>query len=257
MAEETNHVWAIAYIDRSLLKNVESDLVNYDYTEIECYIPTVKILKKKFKGKAQFEFQPLLFNYGFFKIPYELACIPDYLMTLRYRIGCIYGWVKDPSTALTTIPHLREDNESSNQALSEEEFMNDEDLSKMYKNLPQCALAKEKEIRVLKNAEDKMSIFCKEDIDRIKKGDYIILQTYPWEGIRAKILNISHKTKEVKVELDMDTAMRKVTVSFDNVFYTVYKHHDVDKDPKEGYLEDIKNRSKTGSIDRIIHKMTY
>jgi len=257
MAEKTKYVWAIAYIDRDLLKKVESDLANYDYDEVECYIPTVKLLKKKFKGKSQFEFQPLLFNYGFFKIPYELACIPDYLMTLRYRIGCIYGWVKDPSMALTTMPQLREDNTTSHEALSEAEFLDDIELSKMYKNLPQCALARESEINSLKRSESNLSIFCKEDIDRIKKGDYIILQVYPWEGIRAKILSISHKKKEVRVELDMDTTMRNVAVSFDNVFYTIYKNHNADKDPRESYIEDIKNRSKSGSIDRIIHKMSF
>ena len=61
--------WAIAYINRDFIDRVEIDLGKYKkYEAVKAYIPTVRILRKKFKGKDIFEHVHLLFNYGFFQI---------------------------------------------------------------------------------------------------------------------------------------------------------------------------------------------
>ena len=69
-----DHVWVIAYINRDYVERVESDLLKHGFGSIHVYIPTVRILKKQFKNKNIYDYIPLLFNYGFFQLPYDKAC---------------------------------------------------------------------------------------------------------------------------------------------------------------------------------------
>ena len=252
---DQKYVWAIAYINRDSLHKVEEELKQYEYEFIDCYVPTVRMLKKKFKGKDQFEFLPLLFNYGFFKIPYEHACNPDWLISLRSRIECIYGWVKDPTKAISEIPHLRSDNKDSDIGRDLSDFEEESILAEYYRNLPQCALATDKEVNRLKKSSDTLSVFSEEDIDRIKEGDHIILKGYPFENIPAEVLKINKSKKFVQVRLDIESHMKTIKVSFENVFYTVYSGDNPEGNMKEQLIEDINLRNPNRSKDSIYHNI--
>lgn len=225
-----NKIWLIAYINRSFIKNVEIELKQYGYTDIEAYIPTINILKKQFKGKQLYEVVPLLFNYGFFKVPLKDAQNPEYLMTLRHRITCIYGWVKDPCRTMRSSPRLRTDNDN---------FSN---------SLPKVAIASDKEIANLIKSSKEMGTYSSEDISRLKKGDYIKLEGYPFDGIPAEIVEIKSKKKEVIVKLLIESVVREVTVSFDNIFYTIYK--DYDETPHNRSIDSMSQ----GLVDSITFK---
>lgn len=230
-----NHskVWLIAYINRSFIDSVTRELIQYDYDDIEAYIPTVRVLRKTFKGQRMFEFVPLLFNYGFFKVPYQLACSAEALLELRSRITAIYGWVKDPTvTLLNDGPGLRFDNEN---------FINAK---------PKAAVATDKEVARMIKASESMSIFSAEDLARFKPGQYIKLEGYPFDNMPAEIVKINPKKREVKVKLLMDAIVKEVTVSFDNVFYSIYKNYD----EYENNLSSDEMNEKFGenAIDNII-----
>lgn len=234
MAKKDNHVWIISYINRDFISKVQDELNHYESLQgIEVYIPTIKLLKKKAKGKNEFQELPLLFNYGFFKVRYEDATNIDFLMAMRHRISCIYAWVKDPSKAVKTRPNLNVGNTESRDAL------------------PAAAIATDKEVsRMVKACKD-LSIFDKEEIDRIEIGSYITLEGYPFDGIDAKILSINHKRKEVKVELQLGELFREVRVSFENVFYTVYKGFE--NKTRERSIEDM---GDINIIDSLVFKNT-
>ena len=233
-AFEDKDVWLIAYINRSYISIANEELESYEYDEIEAYIPTVRLLKKQFKGKQVFEFVPLLFNYGFFKMPYEKACNTEYISELRQRITCIYGWVKDPIKAMGKNPHLRVDNEG------------------LIKAIPKAALATDEEVSRLIKASDSMSIYNTEDLDRIKAGDYIKLEGYPFDGMPAEILSINKKKREVVVKLLLDVMVKKVTVSFDNVFYSVYKNFK--EEGRESSTDALKENYGQNAVDYLTHK---
>lgn len=234
MGINSNHVWVIAYINRTHMSIVEQELTQWEYKDVEAYIPTVKVLKKQFKGKQLFEMVPLLFNYGFFKIPYNDACNPEFLMTLRHRISCIYAWVKDPITTLSESPRLRTDNGN---------FTN---------SIPKAATATDKEITHLVKASATNGIYTQDDLKQFKTGDYIKLEGYPFEGMPAEILKINHKRGEVKVKLMMDEIVKEVTVSFENVFYTIYK--DYSEKGRETSTDELKEKYGENSIDHITWK---
>lgn len=227
-----NDTWLIAYINRDFINIASEELKKYEeFEDLEVYIPTVKVLKKKAKGKDVFEELPLLFNYGFFKMPLEQATNPDFLMQMRYRITCIYAWVKDPSKAIHNRPNLNIENKSDNMAI------------------PAAAIAKDEEITRMVKACNEMSIFDEDEIDNLEIGSFVKLEGYPFEGIDAKILDIDKKKKQVTVELQLDSVFKEVKVSFENVFYTVYKGFE--NKSREKSLEEM---GDINLIDSLIFK---
>lgn len=234
---ENKKIWVVAYINRDFIDRAEIELQRYGHDEIEAYIPTVRLLKKKFKGKNLFEFVPLLFNYGFFKIPYHQAVNPDFLMELRHHVTCIYAWVKDPAKNITNKSGLKSDNSNNTDAL------------------PNCATATDKEVARMIKASESMSIYCAEDLKRFQPGDHLQLQGYPFEGMPAEIIKINHKKREVIVKLNIEAIVREVTVSFENVFYTVYKNFN--ENLREDSSDEMIEKYGSNAIDHITFKKQY
>lgn len=231
MGRYSNTVWCIAYINRDHIGIAEEELKRYKYN-VTAYIPTVKILKKKFKGKYIFEFVPLLFNYGFFKINYKEATDPKFLMELRNRITCIYGWVKDPTKAIYSSPRLSASN------------------SDTYSGISVTALATDKEVaRLIKKAKA-ISIYSAEDLARLQPGDYIKLKGYPFDDMPAEIISINLRKKEVKVSLLMDVMIKQITVSFENVFYTIYQG--LNENSKEKSYDETSENFGPNSLDKML-----
>ena len=225
MPVNKEYVWVIAYINRKFVKNIENELRTYKYN-VEPYIPMIKVLKKKYKGKDIFEFVPLLMNYGFFKVSYHDACNPDFLMELRYRVSAIYGWVKDFSR------------------------LNTDGVPKEDKALPAIALATDAEVTRLIKSTEVLNIYSKDELDRFKPGDWITLKGYPFDNMPAEIVKIKKKSQEVVVKLQMELAFKTITVSFENIFYSIYDEESI----KEDSLDDLSEAHGDYIIDKITFK---
>lgn len=226
-------VWCIAYINRDHIHTVEEELRKYNY-DVVAYIPTVKILKKQFKGKSIFEFVPLLFNYGFFKIRYKDATNSDFLLELRNRITCLVGWVKDPTKTMSRAPRLRTDNADN------------------ISGIKAAATATDKEIARLTKESAAMSIYSAEDLSKFKKGDYIKLKGYPFDDMPAEIISINLKKREVRVSLLLEMLVKEVTVSFENVFYTIYQG--LDEKSKEDSYDELGDKYGQNTVDKMIYQ---
>lgn len=204
--------WCIAYIDAEYIEKVTTELAKYrEYREIEAYIPTVKILKKTFKGKQTFENVPLLFNYGFFKIPRKYAIHYKFLDDLKDNISCIFAWIKDPHKLVARNPKLR---------LNEKAFYSEKEIP--------IATATSKEISELIKKSFNYSAHSSDEIDRVKPGDQITLHGYPFEGVLATIVEINPKKEVVKVKINIFDQQRDVEVDYDNVFFTMYHSKNYD-----------------------------
>lgn len=204
--------WCIAYIDGTHIDKVTRELAKHkEYAEVEAYIPTIKILKKTFKGKQTFEEVPLLFNYGFFKIPRKFAIYPKFLEELKNDISCIYDWVKDPHKIRKTKPGLK---------LGEREVYSEKDIM--------AATANIKEITELIKKSFNYSAHSSEDIQQLAPGNIITLHGYPFEGMTAKVVEINPKKETVRVKLTIFDQLRDVNVSYDNVFFTIYHSKNYD-----------------------------
>ena len=233
-------IWVLAYIDKDHIDKLQRELdKNNQYIGIEAQIPTVKVLKKQFKGKEHFDNIPLLFNYGFFKIPILWAMSYDLLDKIRKDISCISHWVKDP--AKVYLSHTRADLTKTQELGS--------------KDVPCATVRAEDVMRLIKYAQEE-SIHSSNDIDELKTDSIVTLMAYPFEGMEAKVVEVDKKHKKVKVLLRLDMtegenefADKITTVSFDNVFYSIYRgayHEDYNK---EKTLTDYQSKTKTGSYD--------
>lgn len=227
-------VWVIAYIDSSYIGRVNDDLSKYpEYKDVTAYIPTVKLLKKSFKGKNTFEEVPLLFNYGFFKMPRKYAIHKNYLENLKRDVACIFSWVNDPSKVFSVKPKIRPDGKS---------------IYTDNNNIPVATATAEEVSRVLKETFN-YSAHDQTDIDKLKPGDRIVLHGYPWENIEAEVVEINQKKQELKVKIRIFDVMKDVKVSFDNVFFSVYHNKNYDDSVILAQSMDM-----TTSLDKKTHK---
>lgn len=254
MAKKTKviiYVWAIAYINHENIGRIDTELRNHQYTKqgITSYIPTIKLLKKKFKGKNQFDTLPLLFNYGFFRIPLSNACDADWLMEFKKNISGIYGWVKDPLLTPKDGKGIPKKN-GFEHAMKNIDFSTNLDLSIPLKYYTQCALATNEEIENLIESEKLISLYNKSDIDSLEVGQLIRLRGYPFAGIDAEVIDINHKKEYIKVRLEgLEGNIQTAEVSFANVLYTAYSGFETDL--TNNLSIDDRDTGVPGMIDKV------
>ena len=230
-------VWVTAYIDRDHLSTVEKDLITFGFSAVRVFIPTVRVLKKRFKNHNVYEYVPLLFNYGFFNIPYSNACDPSFLKRLKNKIPAIYAWVRDPIKTIKTSPNLRVDNTQGVRPL---------DTS--------IAIVNEEEIAELIKTSEHLSVFSDDIADKLKEGQFITLKGYPYEGMPAEIQKIDRAKRKIKVKLLLECVIAEATISYENIFYTVYS--DYGSNMRESSIEDIEYKNSR-VMDKIYANIYY
>lgn len=221
------YVWLIAYINPDYIYRVNKDLSRFD--NIRAYIPTVKVLKKKLKKKKYWEHIPLLFNYGFFKVPEYQANNEILMEKVKERVACISGWVKDITQ--TTEP-------KGNKAEK--------------KDHSPIARSSKQDIINLKELQKTISIYDKSAIDSLCIGDVLTLKGYPFDGLEAEVLSINKDKKTVTVSLkESASLLKEVEVDFDNILYTIYKGNFDDSLMNHFSLDEYYNSRKISKILRI------
>lgn len=218
--------WSIAHIDMSELHFLNSELRKHTaYEPIEAYIPTINILKKKLKGKNHFDQIPLLFNYGFFRVPKYFITNPHFMDMMKKDIKCIHSWMTDPIVVKTG---------------------RSIDSTPFYLSNPKgIALATDMEIARIKLQERRQSIYSAKDIDLLTVGMIITLKKYPFDGLSARITEIQRDKQKVLVEILLGTPMtdKPISVSFDNIFYSAYQDS-ADSEMREQSIESIQAKYK-------------
>lgn len=253
-----DYIWVVAYINRDYINSVETDLLKFKLGAIKVFIPTVRILKKQFKQKNIYEYVPLLFNYGFFQLPYKKACDPEFLRTLKEKIPAIHSWVKDPLQVIKSKPNLRMDNKGTGLQEGEDPEKKVEEegpkILKKKKEIPKVAYVNEEEIANLIRVSESMSVFSDEIVTKLEIGQFITLKGYPYEGMPAEIVNINYTRKQIKVRLLLECMITEAVVHFENIFYTVYSDYNMEQ--KEDSLDEIDTKYKR-NLDKIFAKINY
>lgn len=233
-------IWLIAYIDKDHIDKLQRELdKNNQYIGMEAQVPTVKILKKKLKGKEHFDDIPLLFNYGFFKVPLTYALNSDLLKKIKEDISCISHWVKDP--AKVYISHSKSE-------LTKNIILGSRDV-------PCATISEEEVIRLSIYARDE-SIHSSTEIDELKEGQIVNLVGYPFEGMQAKVISVDKKSKKVEVRMKLNLREEEdgeliedqfsdnpMKVSFDNVFWSIYRGSYSEDYNKEKSMTDYQSKT--------------
>lgn len=211
MKKRSPYSYCIFYMERKYSHLIKKELIEWGYDDLKVVIPMVKILKRTVKGKMVFEEVPILFNYGFMRIPTEKAYSRPYLTKLRRRISGIRTWLRSTETMHERKKKIRIDN------------------SEDFDDFSLVATCSRKDVRRfirMARANKKYSI---EDLMNVKPGDYIILKGYPYEGIDSTVLDVNYTNKTVKVLIYPEHGKMEVNLDFDSVLYSVYQNSDPDK----------------------------
>lgn len=238
--EKDKYIWAIARIDRDNVDSILGDFKKLGYN-VSVKIPCVKILKKKFKNKLHFQNVPLLFDYGFIGIPWDIANSREELQSIKEDIPGILGWL-----FLSTGEVLYRRRKLKDRFIELYPDIDDEDVEDKFANFYLKKIIKVKtvpyqEVCRLMDICENFSIFSSEDLDRIKIGDFITLRGYPFDNMYAEVLEINDKSKSVTVSISGLGYVREVKVSYDNLYYTIYSG--LDESLSNLFLENSYNLS--------------
>ena len=98
MKKRIPYSYVIFYLERKYYHLIEKELKEKGYENIKVIIPTLDILKRTVKGKMVFESVPILFNYGFMRMPTENAFSRPFLNKLKRNISGIRTFLKSTET---------------------------------------------------------------------------------------------------------------------------------------------------------------
>ena len=226
---DIEYLWCIAYINKTFIHTIGRDLESFGFADIKFNVPTVRVLKKRFKGKNFYEEVPLLFNYGFFRIPLDRARDKDYLQRMKVAINGIYNWLYRTQGSLPktcSIPPI------------------------LVGSIKMSELAKLKRV-ALEN-----SIYAADEVDGLGVGKYIILRGYPFEGMLAEVVKIHSKKQMAKVNLLEGGLLNEVTVHFSNIFYSIYTGHE-DPTPSDNTIEGLISKSRVNQQQVFIDPSSH
>lgn len=203
------YCYCIFYLERKYFRRIDQDLKKKGYKNIRAIIPELSLLKKSIKGKTYYEDVPILFNYGFMRIPWYKAYSRPFINKLKRDIPGIRTFLKSTQTL-----HKKKGKKSR--------IENAED----WDDFSMVATCTRKEVRRFIRMAKNNKKYSLEDLLSIKIGDYVTLKLYPYEGVEAVIKDISQRDKTVKVQLFPRMGTMEVVLPIDHVLYSVYQEYD-------------------------------
>lgn len=205
-----SYQWVLFYIEIKYYKNINKELKEKGYKHIRAVVPTLYLFKKRQKGKDIYEEVPLLFNYGFMKMPTDKAFSRTFLNKLAKSISGIRTFVKSTSTMHPRKKKARIDNA--------EDF---DDFSIV------ATVSREEVKRFRKLA--KLEPFSKEELSHLEPGTYLTLRSYPYEGVPAVIRSVDIINQKVNVFIYPQDSNIVTEIPIENVLYSIYNDYDEDK----------------------------
>lgn len=209
--------YCIIYLEDKYYRNINRELEKRGYDDIKAIVPTVTILKgSTSRGKLVYKEEPVLFNFGFLKMPSIKTVDRNFLRVLVKQIPGIRGFLKNTESL-----HPRKKKKARVENID------------IWDDFSIVATCDRKEVRRFLRIQDENKRFSVTDLVSLKPGDYVNLKGYPYEGVDATILEIDHNNKRVKLLMYPQNGKLEVWLPFDNVIYSVYQNYD----PRKLYVD--------------------
>ena len=209
--KKQRYVYVAFKLHQKFYKSIARDLKKFGFKYVKAYVPTIKILTKTIKGEDIYEEVPLLFIYGFLKLPTYMAFDRYYLEDLRKSIPGINSFLKTVQFMHNLKKKARIDN------------IDIFDDFSVANSVPRT------EVKRLKKISKNNEIFNIDDIARICVGDYLVLRGYPYDGMEAEILEIKQSEQKIKVQITCGESLIVNEVDFQNIIYSVYQNYNEDR----------------------------
>ena len=200
-----NFVYAIVRVNDETFLNIQHELDIAGFSYLKAVVHHVPVLvSTRGGGKKEYIQVPLLFNYGFIRVPLELLYNREFVNEIPKVVPSIYGWLLSPEHLHKKKIKMRVDNRD------------------IWDDFTQVAIASKKEVLHLKRLAKAHQVFGLEDLATVPIGSYITLRGYPYEGLGATLLEVNLNTKQVKVQICETIASLDIWLDFEHVYYSPY-----------------------------------
>lgn len=227
MGKKTPYVYTICRIDTKDWKNINPELAEHGYKDIKCFVPTLTIVKKTYRGqKKEIEEVPMLFNYGFVRMRSEIAYNRNFLFHLKREIPGIVSFLKSLDSMHTRKKRRRVDNA--------EDW---DDFSKV-------ATVTKKEFRHYMKMSRANQVFSLDEV-MVNVGDFVVMRGYPLDGMLAKVLDFNYPNKTAIVEIyPGEGSVLSMQIPLENILYSPYEHYQEDLLASKIEFQDLSNTSE-------------
>lgn len=224
MKKKTPYVYTICRIDTKDWRNINYELNERGYEDIKCFVPTLTMVKKTYRGqKKEVEEVPLLFNYGFVRMRSEKAYNRNFLFYLKREIPGIVSFLKSLDSMHTKKKRRRVDNA--------EDW---DDFSKV-------ATVTKKEFRHYMRLSRANQVFSLDEV-MVNVGDFVVMRGYPLDGMPAKVLDFNYPNKTAIVEIyPGEGSVLSMQIPLENILYSPYEHYQEDLLASKIEFQDLSN----------------
>ena len=224
MKKKTPYVYTICRIDTKDWRNINHELVEHGYKDIKCFVPTLTMVKKTYRGqKKEVEEVPMLFNYGFIRMRSEVAYNRNFLFHLKREIPGIVSFLKSLDSMHVKKKRRRVDNA--------EDW---DDFSKV-------ATVTKKEFRHYMRLSRANQVFSLDEV-MVNVGDFLVMRGYPLDGMPAKVLDFNYPNKTAIVEIyPGEGSVLSMQIPLENILYSPYEHYQEDLLASKIEFQDLSN----------------
>ena len=211
MKQHTHYSYCIFYLENKYYRDINKDLKDCGYRRIKAIIPTVRFIKKKSsRGVDVYQEEPILFNYGFMRMPIDLSYNRVFLNKLKRLIPGIRNWLRDSEP-------LHRKRGKKRRVENSEDF---DDFSKVAM-VPRKVVMDFIKLAKINNHLDY------NDIISLHPGNYIRLSCYPYIGADAIVEEVNTKASKIRLHIypNKYKDKMKVWLPLDMVAYNVYQDY--------------------------------
>lgn len=224
MKKKTPYVYTICRIDTKDWRNINHELVEHGYKDIKCFVPTLTMVKKTYRGqKKEVEEVPMLFNYGFIRMRSEVAYNRNFLFRLKREIPGIVSFLKSLDSM-----HVKKKRRIVDNA---EDW---DDFSKV-------ATVTKKEFRHYMRLSRANQVFSLDEV-MVNVGDFVVMRGYPLDGMPAKVMDFNYPNKTAIVEIyPGEGSVLSMQIPLENILYSPYEHYQEDLLASKIEFQDLSN----------------
>lgn len=205
------YVYIVFKLNQKYYQNINQDLKRFGFKYITAHIPVISVLSKTIKKQDIYENIPMLFIYGFLRLPVEFAFDRYILEDIRRTIPGINAFLK-------TV-----------QFLHSKKLKKRIDNADIFDDYTIANTVPRKDVKRLMKMAKNNEIYDLDSVTRIIKGDYLILRGYPFDGLEAIIQEIDIENKKVQVQILAGEGIINTKVDFQNIIYSVYRNFDEER----------------------------
>lgn len=228
MKNHTHYSYCVFYLEEKYYKDINKDLKDNGYKHVRAIVPTIKFIDhQSSRGRYVDTEVPILFNYGFMKMPTYRVFDRQYMAKMKRLIPGIRGWLKNTETL--------------HRGRGRRPRVDNLDV---FDDFSQIARVRRSEVRRFLAITRENSRLKFEDITALHIGDFITLRHYPYIGVDAIVKEVDWNNQRVKLETYPQTYKILSWLPMELVIYSVYEDFDPRKllsDQQKGDLNRITN----------------